>query len=133
MFNSAQRGIPIQRTLQSPEASIIRLNILTLSLALYVAPVRQSRHSRGLRRARFTTGSTFLWMATVALALYAVTLMSPRSGQLTESVAHILHDAETDVDAGRKTLHRAELIRCRLVDQRELLAIFPSRSFAVLC
>ena len=25
---------------------------------------------------RFTTGSTFLWMATVALALYAVTLMS---------------------------------------------------------
>ena len=55
---------------------------------------------------RFTTGSTFLWMATVALALYAVTLMSLRSGQSTESVAHILHDAETDVDGGRKTAPR---------------------------
>jgi hypothetical protein len=44
---------------------------------------------------RLLTSSTFAWAAAVALALYTVTLMSLKSGQSTESVAQILHDAET--------------------------------------
>jgi uncharacterized membrane protein YedE/YeeE len=44
---------------------------------------------------RVMTSSTFAWVAAVALALYTVTLMSLKSGQSTESVAQILHDAET--------------------------------------
>ena len=44
---------------------------------------------------RVMTSSTFAWVAAVALGLYSVTLMSLKSGQSTESVAQILHDAET--------------------------------------
>ena len=44
---------------------------------------------------RVMTSSTFASVSAVALALYTVTLMSLKSGQSTESVAQILHEAET--------------------------------------
>ena len=44
--------------------------------------------------------TTFGGMVAIAFALAVVTLMSLRAGRSTRSVAHVIHDAETEVDAG---------------------------------
>jgi hypothetical protein len=55
---------------------------------------------------RLMTSSTFASAAAVALAMFTVILMTFKSGQSTESVAHVLHDAETKADAVPKTASR---------------------------
>jgi uncharacterized 2Fe-2S/4Fe-4S cluster protein (DUF4445 family) len=55
---------------------------------------------------RFLSGSTLAGVTVVAVALCAVILMSLRDSGSTESVAHVLHDAETAVDASRKVVRR---------------------------
>ena len=64
---------------------------LSLSVAAFAVLVVMA----WLRAAsRVMTSSTFAWVAAVALGLFG-DLMSLKSGQSTESVAQILHDAET--------------------------------------
>ena len=44
---------------------------------------------------------TFGWVGAVLIGIVAVTLMSLRAGRPTRSVAHVLHDAEEQREAGR--------------------------------
>ena len=50
---------------------------------------------------RLMSSSTFASAAAVVLALFTVILMTLRSGQGTESVAHVLHDTETKADPAK--------------------------------
>lgn len=47
------------------------------------------------------SGSTFVWISAVVIALLAVSLMAMRAGGPTRSVAHVLHDAEHQKGASR--------------------------------
>jgi hypothetical protein len=47
------------------------------------------------------SGTTFGGVVFVAGALAAVALMSLRAGRSTRSVAHVIHDAEAEIEAGR--------------------------------
>lgn len=69
---------------------------VSLGIAMLVAVVLWA----GVRSG-WMSGPTFGWVTAVLIGIVAVTLMAMRAGRPTRSVAHVLHDAESQGGSGR--------------------------------